>query len=334
MIDFRSDTVTRPTKEMLEEMIKAPLGDDVYRDDPTVNELERYAAELLGFEASLFVPSGTFSNQLAIMTHCNRGEEIIVEDHAHIKMYEAGAVAGLSGVNMMSLPSEKGQMSLELLEQSIRGIDVHYPTTRLICLENAYNGMALPLEYMENVKSIANKYGIKTHLDGARLFNAATALDVDVKEITKYFNTVSVCLSKGLCAPIGSILLGDKQFIERARRNRKMMGGGMRQLGVLAAAGMVALKVMTKRLNEDHLNADYLAMELDSIERIKVDFSRRDINMVFVEIINAPDDLDKKLLEKGIIIGGYQGGLRLAVHNDISKESINTLITALKEELC
>lgn len=334
MIDFRSDTVTRPTKEMLEEMIKAPLGDDVYRDDPTVNELERYAAELLGFEASLFVPSGTFSNQLAIMTHCNRGEEIIVEDHAHIKMYEAGAVAGLSGVNMMSLPSEKGQMSLELLEQSIRGIDVHYPTTRLICLENAYNGMALPLEYMENVKSIANKYGIKTHLDGARLFNAATALDVDVKEITKYFNTVSVCLSKGLCAPIGSILLGDKQFIERARRNRKMMGGGMRQLGVLAAAGMVALKVMTKRLNEDHLNADYLAMELDSIERIKVDFSRRDINMVFVEITDAPDDLDKKLLEKGIIIGGYQGGLRLAVHNDISKESINTLITALKEELC
>ncbi len=332
--DFRSDTVTKPTDKMRNAMMNALVGDDVYEDDPTVNELEKYATELFNVEAALFVPSGTFSNQVAIMTHTNRGDEIITEDHAHIKIYEVGAAAALSGVNIMSLPSVKGMMDLSVLEDTIRGLDVHFPTTKLICLENAYNGMALPLEYMKSVKDIADKHGILMHLDGARVFNAATSLGVDVKEITKYFDSISVCLSKGLCSPIGSILLGKTDFIKKARRNRKMMGGGMRQVGVLAAPALISLKEMTLRLNEDHLNANFLANELDKIECITVDKEKLEINMVFLEIKhNNIELLINKLEENEIIIGGYQKGLRLAVHNDITKDSIVKLVKIFKEML-
>ncbi len=334
MRDFRSDTVTKPTSNMKKAMMEAILGDDVYQDDPTVNDLESFSAELLGFEAALFVPSGTFSNQLAIMTHSNRGEEIIVEDHAHIKMYEAGAVAGLSGVNMMSLPSVNGEMDLQEIEDSIRGVDVHYPTTRLICIEDAHDGMTLSLNYLSNVKELADKYSIKTHLDGARLFNAAVALDVKPIEITKYFDSVSVCLSKGLCSPIGSILLGTRSFIEKARRNRKMMGGGMRQVGILAACGKLSLTEMVDRLHIDHSNAKYLASLLDEIHCIEVDKTRLDINMVFLKINADTTSLVDEMYKRDILIGGYQGGLRLALHNDVDKEDIDYLVKSLKEVLC
>lgn len=332
MIDFRSDTVTTPTHAMREAMLLANVGDDVYQDDPTVIELENYAAELFRKEAALFVPSGTFSNQLAIMTHCRRGDEIIVEEHAHIKVYEAGAVAGLSGVNMMSVPSVNGQMSLSRIESAIRGDDVHYPDTSLICIENAYNGMALPLSYMKEVKDIANKHGIKTHLDGARVCNAAVALECELYDIGQYFDSISVCLSKGLGAPIGSVLVGDKEFIERARRYRKMMGGGLRQVGVLAAPGLIALKEMRLRLKEDHDLAKYLAEELSKIPSVTVETDKLDINMVFISI-NHKENVEKYLEENGILISGYQKDLRLAIHHQISKDDVDLLLKLMKEVL-
>lgn len=333
MIDFRSDTVTKPTQKMREAMMLANVGDDVYQDDPTVIELEQYAAELFRKEAALFVPSGTFSNQLAVMVHTNRGDEIILEEGAHIKVYEAGAVAALSGANIQSLPSVNGQMSIAAIESAIRGDDVHYPDTSLICIENAYNGIALPLEYMKNVREVADKHGIRTHLDGARVCNAAVALDCELYDIGQYFDTISVCLSKGLGAPIGSVLIGSKEFIQKARRKRKMMGGGLRQVGVLAAPGLIALKEMRLRLKEDHDLAKYLANELDTIPAVSVDFSKLDINMVFISINHKDNTLVQVLEDNGILISGYQKDLRLAIHHQISKEDCDLLIRIMKEVL-
>ena len=335
MIDFRSDTVTKPTKEMRIAMMDVLVGDDVYEDDPTIKELGNLAASMTGFEAALFVPSGTFGNQLSIMTHTNRGDEIIVGMHSHIKNYEVGAAAVLSGVSYHIIEEELGMMPLTKIREGVRGDDVHYPDTSLICLENAHgSGKVLPLEYLSEVRNIANQNDLKVHIDGARLFNAATSLDVDVKEITKYADSVMFCLSKGLASPIGSMVVGNQKFIDKARRNRKLMGGGMRQVGILGACGLISLKEMTKRLKEDHKNAKYVAEQLSMIPEFDVDFEHLDINMVFVKSTIDFVDLKEYLIPKGIIIGGYKGeNLRIALHNDIKKEDIELLIKYIKEYL-
>ncbi len=335
MIDFRSDTVTRPTKEMREAMANAIVGDDVYGDDPTINELEALAAEITGFEASLFVSSGTMGNQLSIFTHTSRGDEIIVGKNAHIKNYEVGATAVLSGVSYHLIQEDRGMLPLDEIKSGIRGDDIHYPDTSLICLENAHgSGVVLPLEYMKEVRHIADAHHLMIHLDGARLFNASTYLKVDAKEITKYVDSVTFCLSKGLASPIGSMLCGSRKFINKARRGRKLLGGGMRQVGILGACGLISLKEMIKRLHIDHENAQYLASKLHQIEGFDVDYDHLDINMVFVKSNVDYTELAKYLLSKDIIISGYRGeSLRIATHNDISIENIDSLITEIKNFL-
>jgi len=333
MIDFRSDTVTKPTKEMRLAMADAIVGDDVYEDDPTIKELEALAAKMTGKEAGLFITSGTMGNQLSIYTHTSRGDEIIVGSKAHIKNYEVGASAIISGVSYHLIDEVDGMMPLRSIKYGIRGQDVHYPDSSLICLENAHgSGKVLPLDYMKSVYELAKENNLNVHLDGARLFNAATFLQVDASEICQYVDSVTFCLSKGLASPIGSVLCGSKEFIRKARRGRKMLGGGMRQVGILGAAGLISLKEMTKRLKEDHDNAKYLAEKLHSIKEIEVDFSSLDINMVFIKSTLDFMELSEFLQEKGILFSGSRGKrTRIAVHNDISRENIDQLVDLIKE---
>ncbi len=335
MIDLRSDTVTKPTKDMRKAMSEAEVGDDVYGDDPTINELERRAALVVGKEAALYVPSGTMGNQIALMSHTKRGDEVILGAHSHIKTYEVGAAAVLSSVNFHTIDEKRGAMPIEGIEKAVREEDIHFPDTGLICLENAHGtGVVLPIDYMKKTNSLANEKNIPIHLDGARLFNAATALDVDVKMITREVDSVMFCLSKGLASPVGSILAGSKAFINRARRYRKMLGGGMRQAGILAAAGLISLNEMTKRLHIDHDNATYLAHQLNTLKGFEVNMDARDINMVFVKSDYDLNLLKKPLKAKGLLLGGYKGEyMRMVTHNDIAKEDIDTLIEALKTEL-
>ena len=242
-IDLRSDTVTWPTDAMREAMAKAPVGDDVYEDDPTVKELEQYAASITAKEAALFVPSGVFGNQLALFTHCPRGSEVILDDQCHIVQHESGAASIIAGVQLRTIDAQGSILLPEAIEPRVRiGDDIHEPTTSLICLENAHsNGKVFSVEQMEQVRRCANRHHIPIHLDGARLFNAAVSLGIEAKELTQHVDSVMFCLSKGLCAPVGSILAGSRKFIDQARRNRKIMGGGLRQAGILAAAGLIAL---------------------------------------------------------------------------------------------
>lgn len=335
MVDFRSDTVTKPTKQMLEAMVKAEVGDDVYCDDITVKKLEDKLAKMLGKESGLFVPSGTFCNQLAIQTHTKRGDEIIVLDNSHILIHEAGASAVWSGVNMRMASNELGEYDIDELRKLINSDDIHHPKTALICLENAHgNGRAIPLYNMEKVYNLAKENGIKVHLDGARIFNAAVSLAVSPKEIADYSDTVSVCISKGLCAPIGSVLLGDKEFIKKARRNRKMMGGGLRQAGYLAACGIYALDHLVKRLIDDHNNADYLAVLLDDIEEIEVFWRFSDINMVFFKLELSEVDLATELFKRDILINPSSDGVyRVVTHKDLEKSDMDKLQIAIKEIL-
>ncbi|MBN2604762.1 MAG: low-specificity L-threonine aldolase [Bacilli bacterium] len=332
MIDFRSDTVTKPTQEMRNAMANAVVGDDVYEDDPTIIELETLAAKMTGKEAALFVTSGTMGNQLGIFTSTQRGDEIIVGKKSHIKNYEVGAAAVISSVSYHLIDEIDGMMPIQEIKQGIRGLDIHYPTTSLICLENAHgNGKVLPLDYMKDVYTLAQKHNLKIHLDGARLFNAATALQVDASEICQYVDSVTFCLSKGLASPIGSILCGTKEFINRARRGRKMLGGGMRQVGILGAAGLISLREMTKRLDVDHKNARYLANKLEELPYVQVDFDHLDINMVFITSEINFVALGEYLKPKGILIGGYKGNsLRIAIHNDISLQDIDLLVDEIK----
>ena len=333
MIDFRSDTVTKPTKEMREAMANAFVGDDVYQDDPTIIELEELAAKMTGKEASLFVTSGTMGNQLSIYTLTNRGDEIIVGKGAHIKNYEVGASAVISSVSYHLIEEINGMMPLAEIEKGIRGDDVHYPDTSLICLENAHgSGKVLPLSYMESVYQLAKEYNLSVHLDGARLFNAAVALKVEAKEITKYCDSVTFCLSKGLASPVGSMLCGSREFIEKARRGRKMLGGGMRQVGVLGAPGLISLKKMVNRLSVDHDNAKYLADKLTQIEGLEVDYDHLEINMVFVKSEKFDSGMEDFLKQREILIGGYKGKyLRIACHNDITRDHIDKLTALIKE---
>jgi threonine aldolase len=331
-IDLRSDTVTRPTPEMREAMAKAVVGDDVFSDDPTMNELEDLVAKKLGKEAGVFIPSGTFSNQLSLFTHCKQGQEVIVDQFAHIVQHESGASPIISGVQLFTLESDLGIWDLNKLEKMIKRRSISSTETKLICIENAYNGRALPLDYFEKVREIANKYQVSVHLDGARIFNAALSLGVEVSDIAKYADTVSVCLSKGLCAPVGSVLVGPQTFIDQARMNRKIMGGGMRQVGILAAAGKIAIEKMTKRLHIDHENAAFMESLLEEIPGIVIDQRQRDINMVFFDI---EDDrkfgLESYLLDKGVKILEYEDGFRFVAHKDLSQKDIEIAIGLVKE---
>ncbi|MEA5056761.1 MAG: low-specificity L-threonine aldolase [Anaerotignum propionicum] len=337
-IDFRSDTVTVPTEEMRKAMASAVVGDDVYGDDATINELERLAAEIFGKESALFVPTGTMANQLALFTHVQRGEEVILPDNCHIIAHEAGASAIIAGAQLRSVPNVKGEMSLDLVEHYIRKDpdDIHQPRTALISYENAdSDGQVRSLEYMKQVKVLAEKYQLPVYVDGARIFNAATYLNVDVKDMVQYTDTISVCLSKGLCAPAGSLLMGSKEFITKARRKRKILGGGMRQVGILAAAGILALKEMSRRLQEDHDNAKYLCTSLKEVEGLEVYEERQQINMVFFRLKDFPMDsatLVKYMAEHDVRINGEDNGMmRFVTHNYVSKEEIDKVVQLLKD---
>ncbi|QZY56197.1 low-specificity L-threonine aldolase [Crassaminicella profunda] len=339
-IDLRSDTVTQPTQKMRDAMYNARVGDDVYEDDPTVIELEAYAAQIVGKEAALFVPSGTFGNQLSLFTHCNRGEEVILGEDSHIVTDEVGAASVIAGVQLRTLQSNKGELNPADVKCRIRREeeDIHYPSTGLICMENAHsNGRVISIENMKSIYEIAKEKCVPVHLDGARVFNAAAHLNVDVKEITKYCDSVNFCLSKGLCAPIGSMLAGSKKFIEKAKKKRKLMGGGLRQAGFLAAAGLVALKEMKERLIEDHENAQLLGKELSKIQGIKVALDYIHINMVFFDMSDTGYDADQfveEMKEKGIIINPPENGsLRFVTNYWVSKEDVDYVLASMKEIL-
>ena len=334
-LDFRSDTVTHPTPAMREAMSHAEVGDDVYQDDPTTNRLEALAAELLGMEAALFVPSGTMGNQLALMSHTHRGQEAIVSVNSHIFEHEVGAAAVLSSLNLRPLTFPRGIYNAEQIEKAIRPDDIHEPPTSLICLENALaNGRVVPLKTMQEIREMANSHGIPIHMDGARLFNAALALGVDVKELAACADSVSCCLSKGLCAPVGSVLCGRPEFIARARKYRKMLGGGMRQTGILAAAGILSLTEMTKRLGEDHDNARHLAELLAEIPGVTVDLESVQINMVFASF-DWPNlvDLHRWLKERGVMICDdyIAPEIRFVTHYGVTNEDVERLAELLKE---
>ncbi|WP_097027096.1 low-specificity L-threonine aldolase [Clostridium peptidivorans] len=337
-IDLRSDTVTRPTEEMRKAMYNSEVGDDVYEDDTTVKLLEEYTATLVNKEAALFVPTGTFGNQLALFTHCIRGTEVILEENCHILQHEVGAPAIIAGVQLRPLKSNKGEMNPSEVEKTIRGEDIHFPETSLICVENAHsNGRVLSIQNMKEIYEVAKNHNLPVHLDGARLFNAAASLGVDAKEITKYCDSVMFCLSKGLCAPIGSMLAGSKEFISKARKKRKIMGGGMRQTGILAAAGMVALKDMRQHLKVDHENAEFLGEELSKIPGINVKLDQIHINMVFFSIEDL--SIDGKLIvdefyKKGIKINPPENGeFRFVTNYWVNKEHINMCVDILKQLL-
>lgn len=335
-IDLRSDTVTMPTDEMRQAIANAEVGDDVYQDDPTVNKLEKIAAEKVGKEAALFVPSGTFGNQLAIMTHTRRGNEVIVGKNNHIVVHEVGASAVISGVQLRTLETVNGVMSPKGVLKAIRSDDIHEPETGLICVENAHGcGAVVPLSILKEIKEIAENHSIPVHMDGARIFNAAISSGVNAKEIAACCDSVMFCLSKGLAAPAGSMVAGSKEFIDRARKNRKLMGGGMRQIGILAAAGIIALEKMTDRLVEDHENAKYLAEELSKLPGVKVKRDRLDIDMVFFEMgedVIKESVLVKKFYEKNIKINGTEDGeYRFVTHIGVSKEDIDYVINCMKE---
>ncbi len=326
-IDLRSDTVTRPTLAMRAAMAAAEVGDDVYGDDPTVNELEALAAETLGFEAALFVTSGTMGNQLGIMSQTRRADEIIAGANSHIFMHEVGAAAVLSGVTVRQVDYPNCIPVPAMVEAAIRPDDIHEPPTSLICLENALaNGRLMPVETMAEIRRIADEHGLNVHLDGARVFNAAAALGVDVKEITRYADSVSCCLSKGLCAPVGAIFAGRAETVKRARKCRKLLGGGMRQAGILAAAGILALKEMPKRLSEDHANAKRLAELLSQIDGVSIDKDSVEINMVFFKLDRSAElkaALPEKMKQHGILINPEElGEFRFVTNNDVSAKDV------------
>jgi threonine aldolase len=287
-VDLRSDTVTGPTPEMREAMAAAEVGDDVFGDDPTVNRLEAMAAERMGKQAAMFVPSGTMGNLAAVLSHCQRGDEAILGDQCHTFNYEAGGIAALGGVHphpVKTLPN--GQLPLDAIEAAVRSEDLHFPVSRLVCLENTHNrcgGAVLDETYTDSVGALARRHRLKLHLDGARLFNAAAALGVPASRLAAPADSVTFCLSKALCAPVGSVLCGEQDFIHRARRIRKQLGGGMRQAGILAAAGIVALEKMVDRLPEDHRRARELARRLGEIPHVMVEDPRPPSNMVYFRL--------------------------------------------------
>lgn len=328
MIDLRSDTVTQPTEAMKEAMMTAQVGDDVYGEDPAVNALEALSARILGMESAIFCTSGTQSNLLGIMSHCERGDEYIVGQMAHTYKYEAGGAAVLASIQPQPLDFEPdGTLDLDKVYQYIKPDDIHFAKTRLLCLENTQGGKVLPLNYIEKARDLVNDCQLGLHLDGARIFNAAVKLNVDVTEITRHFDTVSCCLSKGLGAPVGSVLCGPADIIEKARRWRKMVGGGMRQAGFLAAAGSFALLNHVERLEKDHENAQLLATGLSEIDEIRM--ADVQTNILFADIDTDMSRLQPFLKQKGIMIN-TANYLRLVTHLDISKKDIEYTVSAFK----
>ncbi|MBT5910957.1 MAG: low-specificity L-threonine aldolase [Opitutae bacterium] len=332
MIDLRSDTVTRPTPSMRKAMNAAELGDDVFDDDPTVDRLEALVAETLGKEASMFVPSGTQSNLAALMTHCARGDEYLVGQQAHTYLFEGGGGATLAGLQPQPLDQEPdGTLDLGKLAKLIKPDDYHYARTRLLCLENTTWGKALPQEYLAEAKTFADEHGLALHLDGARIFNAAVEQGTTAAEIAAPFDSVSVCLSKGLGCPVGSVLAGPSDFVKQARRWRKMLGGGMRQSGILAAAGIHALQHHVDRLAEDHANARLLAKGLDGIDGIEV--ATVQTNMVFATIAEHKITGLAEHLRKNDILNTapIAGSLRLVTHLDVDADAIRTAVETFAE---
>jgi threonine aldolase len=341
-IDLRSDTVSLPTPAMREAMYRAEVGDDVYGEDPTVNRLEEMAAERMGKEAGLFVPSGTMGNLAAVLTHCQRGDEALMGHLGHTFLFEVGGISALGGVFAHTLPNQPdGSLRLEDIRNSIRGDDDHEPVTRLVILENTHNrcgGVVLTAEYTHAVGELVHARGLKLHLDGARIFNAAAALKIPAKQLAEPADSVTFCLSKALCAPVGSVLCGPAEFIARARKIRKQLGGGMRQAGVLAAAGIVALETMVDRLAEDHQRAQRLAEGLCRLGGLQLTFGMPATNMVFVSlaasVTKSAGEIAERLRQSGIRVGVVSArGFRLVTHYWIDDQAVERTILAFKEAL-
>ncbi len=328
MIDLRSDTVTRPTEGMRQAMLEAPVGDDVFGEDPTVDRLERYVADLLGKEAALYAPSGTMTNQIGVHVSTNRGEEVLLHEGSHIFVYEAGAPALLSGVQLRTLPGENGVLDPDTVRAAVRTEDVHFPRSRLLCLENTHNtagGKVFPLEDFAAVAATAQDLGLKVHLDGARLFNAQAATGIPAREWCAHADTVSVCSSKGLGAPVGSLLAGDEETIGEARRARKAFGGGMRQAGIIAAAALYAFENHVERLAEDHERASTLATGL---RESGYEVQDPETNLVLVAV-DKPSEFLEALAREGVLATpGKPGYVRLCTHLDVGDEEIEAAIQA------
>ncbi|MEX0787731.1 MAG: low-specificity L-threonine aldolase [Anaerolineales bacterium] len=341
-IDLRSDTVTVPTPAMREAMARAAVGDDVFGEDPTVNELEELSARYMGKEAALFLPSGTMGNLVAVMAHCGRGDEVILGDQSHTFLSEAGGVAALGGVHPRPIPNGRdGTLSLAELESAIRPDDPHYPISRLICLENTHNlcgGVALAAAYVDRVGALARRFGLALHIDGARIFHASIALGEPAASLAEAADTVTFCISKGLCAPVGSILCGTRDFVAHARRIRKQLGGGMRQAGVIAAAGIVALNTMVDRLAEDHRRAVTLADLIGELPGVALDWNPPPTNMVYFHL--APDsgldaeELTNRMQARGVrvLVEGPRR-VRMVLHYWIGDEDVVQAADALAQSL-
>ena len=341
-IDLRSDTVTQPTPEMREAMAKAEVGDDVYDEDPTINRLQELAAEKMDKPAGLFVASGTMGNLIAVLAHCQRGDEVIVGKKNHVFVHEAGGISALGGIHSNQLANQPdGSLLLEDVAAAIRPDDVHEPVTRLVCLENTHNGCGGVYQtpgYMRQAREFAHARGLAVHLDGARIFNAAVAQGVPASQLAGPVDSVTFCLSKGLCAPVGSVLCGSQPFIAKARRLRKMLGGGMRQAGILAAAGIVALERMVDRLAQDHTRAKNLAAGLRLLPGLKLDQETPATNMVFLSLLPevkcTTDELIQKLKDRGVLIGATgERQYRLVTHYWIEDAGVEKTIEAFRSVL-
>jgi len=335
MIDFRSDTVTKPSPEMLNAMFTASVGDDVYGDDEAVNRLESWSAEAHGFAAALFCSSGTQANLLALMAHCQRGDEYLCGQQAHNYKFEGGGAAVLGSIQPQPIENEKdGTLSFVKLKAAIKPIDLHFARTTLLSLENTINGKILPLSYLQQAREFVDQHGLKLHLDGARVYNAVVALQVDIKQISCHFDSMTICLSKGLGAPVGSLLLGSQALIDTARRWRKVLGGGMRQIGYLAAAGQYALTHNVQRLAEDHANAYYLAEQLAMIPDVIANPAFVETNIVFAKLDKKIDQprLAVRLKEQGILVTPGEP-MRFVTHLDISRADIDLFLVSFKEAL-
>ncbi len=337
MIDLRSDTITKPTEEMRKAAYEAQVGDDVYGEDPTVNLLEEKASEILGKESALFVTSGTQGNQIAVLTHCRPGNEILLEAESHIFYYESGAVAALAGVQTRTIKGVNGVMSPSHIEAAIRVEDQHFPETGLICIENTHNragGAVIPSSNMKEIYAMAQRYSIPVHVDGARLFNAAASAGCSIKEFTQHCDTVQICLSKGLGAPVGSIIAGPEEFIKKARKWRKRLGGGLRQVGIIAAPALVALTKMTERLAEDHENANFLAEILKNHDGLEI-VNSVDTNIVVLNVsglcMNA-DEFVERLKAKGVLAVTFGTTLvRLTTHYDVNRKDMEKVGSIIAE---
>ena len=328
VIDLRSDTVTQPSAGMRDAMASAPLGDDVYGEDPTVNRLESWLADRLGFAAALFVPTGTMSNLLGLMAHCERGDEYIVGQQAHTYKYEGGGAAVLGSIQPQPLDNQAdGSLDLDQVASAIKADDFHFARTRLLALENTMQGKVLPMEYLAAARAFTHEKGLGLHLDGARLYNASVKLGVDAREITRHFDSVSVCLSKGLGAPVGSVLCGSVEFIAKARRLRKMVGGGMRQAGLLAAAGLYALEHQVERLADDHANATALGKALKDLG---FDVEPVQTNMVYVQVGDRAASLKALCAERGIVLSAAPR-LRMVTHLDVTAAHLDKVVAAFAE---